>query len=482
MSIPVLNFYYDYVLPNTVLPNALKLEFSLINFLHTLHDNRLSTNSFFEDKFSIRDPHDTVVPYLYGTSIGSWPNSLRTNGSHMKGGPYPTLVNIIENSLYFGKQNNPTKKYFYPIKVPPHFDKFTGVDIPEYKKLNGEYFWKHMSEEALNDVRNGRGIIFLDYAQENFIDLQDYRRLHTSLKWAGIPPENIILGFNSYNAKELYESWFAPEERKLEVWNWPFVTSNTSYHYELSIKHNTNGCISENEFKQSVFTLRKKHFLFKIRRRRYYRLAFLYKIVSDGLIEKFDWSCLEPHEFNENDIEWMSKHFQYFIDKEKVQQIYKQIPHLLESEKDKSYYELSAWNGNEADIYKNSYVYLCTESFTDKPYKSLTEKTFKPIANFMPFLVFGSYKTLELLQELGFKTFSPWIDESYDNEQDEVIRFQKISAEITRLCSMPLEELHKWYWEMEDILVYNRNHLLNLYKEEKESIKLINYMYERTGK
>lgn len=477
---PVLNFYYDYVLPNTVLPNALKLEFSLINYLHTLHDNRLSTNSFFEDKFSINDPNDTVVPHVFGKSIGSWPNSLRTNGSHMGGGPYPQMVTVEENSLFFGKQNN-NRKYFYPIKVPPHFDKFTGVNIFEYPKLNGEYFWKHMSEEALQDARTGRAIIFLDYAQENFIDLKDYYRLHTSLEWSGIPQENIILGFNSFNAKELYESWFPPEERRLQVWNWPFVTSNTSYHYETNVKYGSQGCISEAYFKQSVFTFRKKHFLFKIRRKRLYRLAFLYKIISDGILEKFDWSCLESHKLNEADADYISRHYRFSLDMEKIQEVYKQIPHLLESEKDKSYYELSAWNGNEADIYKNSYVYLCTESFTDKPYKSLTEKTFKPIANFMPFLVLGSVNTLQLLRELGFKTFSPWIDESYDSELDETIRFEKISAEISRLCNMSIEELHKWYWEMEDILLHNRNHLLNLYKEEKESIKLINYMYERVS-
>ena len=45
-------------------------------------------------------------------------------------------------------------------------------------------------------------------------------------------------------------------------------------------------------------------------------------------------------------------------------------------------------------------------------------KIFKPVSNLQPFIVFGDYLTLAELRKLGFKTFEPFIDESYDLERD----------------------------------------------------------------
>jgi hypothetical protein len=134
--------------------------------------------------------------------------------------------------------------------------------------------------------------------------------------------------------------------------------------------------------------------------------------------------------------------------------------------------------------HKNSYFYICTETFTGdeygKGYKSLTEKVFKPIANFQPFLFFAFPGALGLLRELGFKTFHPFIDESYDDEQDVSDRFHKIYQEIQRLTSMSKEELHAWYWSMESILVYNHQHMKNFHKNQKHCESFIEYLYQQT--
>ena len=69
--------------------------------------------------------------------------------------------------------------------------------------------------------------------------------------------------------------------------------------------------------------------------------------------------------------------------------------------------------------------------------------------------------SLQHLRTQGFKSFSPWIDESYDEEEDCEKRFLMIVNEIKRLCSMSLEEIHEWYHEMEDILKHNWRRILN---------------------
>jgi len=69
-----------------------------------------------------------------------------------------------------------------------------------------------------------------------------------------------------------------------------------------------------------------------------------------------------------------------------------------------------------------------------------TEKMYKPIACQRPFIVFSTPWFLKEFKNLGYKTFHPYIDESYDNIRDDVKRLNAIVAEVERLCKMPQEE------------------------------------------
>ncbi len=116
---------------------------------------------------------------------------------------------------------------------------------------------------------------------------------------------------------------------------------------------------------------------------------------------------------------------------------------------------------NKKEIYADSYLHITSETCFDahgSPFMS--EKTFRPILNLQPFIYVGNYKALEELRKLGFKTFDGFIDESYDLEPDPKKRFDMITNEILRFANMPIEELHKWYYSLKDILIYNQQHFL----------------------
>jgi hypothetical protein len=87
----------------------------------------------------------------------------------------------------------------------------------------------------------------------------------------------------------------------------------------------------------------------------------------------------------------------------------------------------------------------------------LSEKTWRPILNLQPFIYVGNYKSLEKLRSLGFKTFSPFIDEDYDLIKDQRWRFIAIEKEIKKFATMPIEEIHQWYYSITDILIHNQN-------------------------
>ena len=75
----------------------------------------------------------------------------------------------------------------------------------------------------------------------------------------------------------------------------------------------------------------------------------------------------------------------------------------------------------------------------------LTEKTLRPIACGHPFMILSGPGTLEYLRTYGFKTFHPFIDESYDLETDLDKRMIMVLSEMDRINKLPQEDQdHIW--------------------------------------
>ncbi len=92
----------------------------------------------------------------------------------------------------------------------------------------------------------------------------------------------------------------------------------------------------------------------------------------------------------------------------------------------------------------------------------LSEKTFKPVIYKHPFIIVGVPGCLRQLKELGYKTFSPYIDESYDEVTDESGRMLMIAKEVQRLCNLTASQLQEFLAFSKEITEHNYNHLLNL--------------------
>jgi hypothetical protein len=120
---------------------------------------------------------------------------------------------------------------------------------------------------------------------------------------------------------------------------------------------------------------------------------------------------------------------------------------------------------NMKDWYSETYVNLVTETFFGRNV-FLSEKIFKPLSNLQPFIVLGDYGTLAELKRLGFKTFEPFIDESYDLEINPKERIRKIEIEIEKLKNKSIEEMHNWYYSIKDILLHNQKHMYSFEKYE----------------
>lgn len=118
-------------------------------------------------------------------------------------------------------------------------------------------------------------------------------------------------------------------------------------------------------------------------------------------------------------------------------------------------------------FYENSYFSVVTETlFYDaltSPFPGIgqvdsitgamiTEKTYKPIIMKHPFILLARPHTLKLLRERGYKTFSPFIDESYDEILDDKLRLKAVADEINRLTKSDLVEFTH---QVKDIVEHN---------------------------
>lgn len=116
------------------------------------------------------------------------------------------------------------------------------------------------------------------------------------------------------------------------------------------------------------------------------------------------------------------------------------------------------------DYYRNTYFSVISETtfYTNKPAENtrfITEKTFKTIVSCHPFILVSLPNSLQVLRTLGYKTFSPYIDESYDLELDDSKRMLMIVNEIERLSNLNQAELDFFIKRVYRICLYNYNHL-----------------------
>jgi hypothetical protein len=96
----------------------------------------------------------------------------------------------------------------------------------------------------------------------------------------------------------------------------------------------------------------------------------------------------------------------------------------------------------------------------------VTEKTYKCLAVKHPFVVFGRPNFIKGLHKLGFKTFSPYFNESYDDIIDDDERFDVVFNEVERLINLSDDEWLDILRNIEPIL--HHNYLL-FYSTEKYS-------------
>jgi hypothetical protein len=133
----------------------------------------------------------------------------------------------------------------------------------------------------------------------------------------------------------------------------------------------------------------------------------------------------------------------------------------------------SGYIENKTDYYVNTYFSVVTETLCMLRHsadghlgigRALSEKTFKPVLCLHPFILLAVPKSLELFKYLGFQSFHPYINESYDDITDDSDRIYAVFEETRRLCNLTPDETNEFINFCMPICMHNFKTLLK-YKD-----------------
>ena len=126
-----------------------------------------------------------------------------------------------------------------------------------------------------------------------------------------------------------------------------------------------------------------------------------------------------------------------------------------------------------AKIYNQTAYSVVTETNAENDFTFYTEKIVKPILSKRLFIVIAGYNYLKNLRSLGFKTFDCVIDESYDDIEDNITRYNAACEEIRKLSLLPQQEVLD---KIKSIVEHNKEVMLttdwlgNFHKELKTAL------------
>ena len=361
-----------------------------------------------------------------------------------------SIVNV--DSIY------ENKKYIYPIECRTIDAVLSGIN--------------HLPEKIVELVNKDRCKVIFSYESEGDFPIEDFNKWFYMSKL--ILKEKVKLS----NIYVFCNDFYAQQRNNTEI---NFFGST---HFLDTISYQLNKMVQDKSF---GIELNDFNYDFKIRN------------VSDINIEKknkkflcYLRNCARAHRvgiasyfehnklWDDNNISFLKVSYQndeceylpdYLKDSQKLLHTKELIELDTQHLKSKMGFETifsSHWNH-----YQETFLSIVSETCFDNNSIYFSEKTIKPLLHMHPFIIMSTPYTLQKLNELGFKTFDGFIDESYDREEQTKARFEMILCEIDKFKDKSIGELKNWWSDILPTLEHNQKRLLELGQQKTEKIKLL---------
>jgi hypothetical protein len=366
--------------------------------------------------------------------------------------------------------------YLYPIELRDSIDSLYSARDFIFKGKNYEYFFSDLIPlDILSHLQSGRVKLLINYIHEpmdmseqpHFSNIENYMN---GLKILG--SNIIIVGGNKFNSS-VSKLKFADggllmgQQMAVEMEFYPRITT-LGYMSDI---------VRESDLDQNK--IRDKRFLCFNRTMKPHRYVLAYLALKHDLLNENTFSFINSHGISAESI--YHSLLWYVEDLTNLNEIASTIYNLIPYEIDTQHLSTNEKFGfgsenNKKELYLDTYLHITSETRFEGDSRFFSEKTYRPLMNLQPFIYVGTHHSLQKLHEMGFKTFHPFIDESYDLEEDPKKRMSMIEKEMVRFNNHPINEIHEWYYSIKDILIYNQTQIYNMrnlnpYEETYRDIK-----------
>ena len=433
---------YDIVTYNGVLPNCLDPK-----FIPTIYE---ATNFIFNKSYQHFNEKWGVDYCVFNSNDY---NNFSTKKS---------LLDIVND-----RKTGKIYEWFYIIEPHSGLDSFFGKH-PVHNKFALDF----ISDIAIDEIVNHRGKLLINYTidgglgitTENFQKIIDYTR------GKGISDEKVYLVFSDFKLSENFKNLNV----NYNILNYDFYMKfkSTEFNEVIKNKGSDNSIVNFSDFQSSIGK-DKKDFLLLTRHWKLHRIILLNKLHRLGLDNSL--------------ISWEKSYYDQNL-----------IDRLLEHDNNLEFVNLITNTSRTIDVddlvnvkgigyenkemYLDTYISIVTESIFFQPDINfptgfLSEKIWKPIGHCHPFILVGPSKSLKHIKdEYGYMTFHPYIDESYDDIDDDYQRIKMIELEIDKFSKKTKEEKVEFLNNVKHICKFNQDKFLSYGYNTEESKKLLSFL------
>lgn len=338
--------------------------------------------------------------------------------------------------------------------------------------------WDRIPSSVLSELKAGQADLLLDTIETVFVPGRDHRadfaEIYAALHKLGISPRRVILSNSNIVAPKHHAALAAElgETEPLRVWSLDYAIAYSALELKKSqeAKLHCEG-VSCNPILEAVQPLNLRPFLFLNRKIKTHRtsvlLALLALVGEDRALYSLLGSdgAMGRHQLDNN----LRRSVNFFAAR---RGLYPNVDWQRVADKLAARFPITlsgaeilgdAWtalHSVDASVYAATLISLVGETvFTAGDNLLITEKTLKPMFESHPFIVIGDPGTLERLRMLGFRSFAPVIDESYDSIADPERRLMAIVAELRRIGGFGPDELLKVRRTLSTVVQHNFNHV-----------------------
>lgn len=326
------------------------------------------------------------------------------------------------------------------------------LGYPKKPWLQETDIFQYISSECLNQLKNSNYILIFDATLEGYSEAQLplISCLEFNCKKYNINPKKVFLFTgNLLSTSDIINV--------IPIYNIDCMIN------PLLLDVNNSKKISSKLYKDKIF-------LSLSRRNRKHRvlahcMLFHSDIFPFGLISQ---SNTKDYVINERDLLEMNINLKQF------KRFQKSLPLIADS----NCFHVNQPGNILSELHHSTLFSIVNETLVNN-YNNTTlffsEKILKPIVNYQPMVIYGHQGINCKLNMLGYKSYEDYFDLSFDDEPNDIIRYQKLLKSISPLIkelSLKSKDYQlEWRYKNKELLEYNYKNFF-LRKHTEESIEL----------